>query len=183
MNWEAIQAGAELVAAMGVVVSLVYLARQVRDNTSSVRTAANQDLMTSFNAVMAFPSASEHGARLYRTAVSGSWEELTTDEVAASRIVMVQITRVFEQAYLQYRAGFLEEDVWAGWRYQMVLSLGLPGYADAWRANRPMVNPDFARMLDGLREEAPHAVQEYASAWATAGVGVHGLEDSEPDAS
>ncbi len=37
MNWEAIAALAELAAAIGVVVSLVYLALQVRQNTDQVR--------------------------------------------------------------------------------------------------------------------------------------------------
>ena len=41
MDWQAIQAVAELVAAVGVILSLVYLSRQVRQNTHSIRTAAN----------------------------------------------------------------------------------------------------------------------------------------------
>ena len=41
MDWQAIQAVAELVAAVAVILSLVYLSRQVRQNTHSIRTAVN----------------------------------------------------------------------------------------------------------------------------------------------
>ena len=37
MNWDALQAVGELIAAVGVIVSLAYLAAQVRQNTKSIR--------------------------------------------------------------------------------------------------------------------------------------------------
>ncbi len=40
MNWEAIGAGAELLAALGGVVALFYLAIQIRVNTRAVRSAS-----------------------------------------------------------------------------------------------------------------------------------------------
>ena len=40
MNWDAIGAIAERLGAIGVVVSLLYLATQIRQNTKSVRAAA-----------------------------------------------------------------------------------------------------------------------------------------------
>ena len=39
MNWEAIAAVAELLGALGVIASLVYLAGQVRSNASRARQA------------------------------------------------------------------------------------------------------------------------------------------------
>ena len=41
MNWDAIGACAEVVGAIGVVVSLVYLAIQVRSNTSALKAGAS----------------------------------------------------------------------------------------------------------------------------------------------
>ena len=42
MNWEAIGAVAELIGAVGVIGSLVYLAVQIRQNTRSLRASAYQ---------------------------------------------------------------------------------------------------------------------------------------------
>ncbi len=41
MNWEAIGAIAESLGAVGVITTLAYLAQQIRQNTSTVRTSAS----------------------------------------------------------------------------------------------------------------------------------------------
>jgi hypothetical protein len=158
MDWQVVQAVAELVAAGGVILSLVYLSIQVRQNTQSIRTAANQDLMTAFNDVAAIAGHGRHGARLYHALIRGTWEELDPYEEDAASMLLIQNVRVFEQAFLQHRAGFLDDDVWEGWERQMKLSQGLPGVADGWPAVRQFVNADFAMLLDGFAEEEPHAI-------------------------
>ena len=47
MNWDALSAIAELLGAAGVVVTLLYLSRQVRENTASVRRATTRDALQS----------------------------------------------------------------------------------------------------------------------------------------
>ena len=49
MNWDAIGAIAELLGAVGVIASLVYLARQMGQNARATRAAAYQQLVGSLN--------------------------------------------------------------------------------------------------------------------------------------
>ena len=52
MNWEAISAIGQLVGALAVVISLIYLAREVHSNAHATRHAATRsmlDLMIRFN--------------------------------------------------------------------------------------------------------------------------------------
>ena len=170
MNWDAVQAIAELVAALGVILSLIYLSIQIRQNTQSIRTAANQDLLTAFNDVLSFPADSPHGARLYHHVVFGTLADLDPQEQSAARIALMQVARVFEQVFIQNRAGFLDADVWEGWLHQMTIAMGLPGFAQGWPAIRPIVNADFADLMDTLAQRAPGALTEYAEQWAEAGV-------------
>jgi hypothetical protein len=51
MNWEAITAVSELVAAIAVVISLIYIAVQVRSGANAFRTSIRD---TSFHALMGF---------------------------------------------------------------------------------------------------------------------------------
>jgi hypothetical protein len=44
MNWEAIGAIGELFGALAVVLTLIYLATQVRQNTLAMRVAAKQEI-------------------------------------------------------------------------------------------------------------------------------------------
>jgi len=49
MNWDAIAAVGELLGASAVLVTLIYLAVQIRQNTSAVATATYESTMTGFN--------------------------------------------------------------------------------------------------------------------------------------
>ena len=49
MNWEALGAIGEIVGGIAVVLTLGYLALQIRQNTRSIRTAASQEVVRSAN--------------------------------------------------------------------------------------------------------------------------------------
>ena len=49
MNWDAIGAVGELLGAAAVLFTLIYLAVQIRQNTSAVATATYESTMTGFN--------------------------------------------------------------------------------------------------------------------------------------
>jgi hypothetical protein len=44
MNWDALGSMAELLGAVGVIISLVYLASQVKTNTTTIRASAAKDV-------------------------------------------------------------------------------------------------------------------------------------------
>lgn len=165
MNWEALQGIAELVGALGVIISLIYLAAQVRQNTKSIRTASNQDLLTSFNGMLEFAKSSEYGAKIFDAYARQGLENLSQQEIAGVRVASVQILRVFEQAYLQRRAGLLDEDVWQGWEYNMKIVMGLPGVVVGWRSLRPILHPGFAELMESFAETSKGAAVDYLSGW------------------
>ena len=82
---------------------------------------------------------------------------------------MIQIWRLYEYAYLQYKAGTIADDVWEGWLYQIRMSAGLPGPALAWPAIRPMVHRAFSEWVDEMREISGRTATEYADRWSAAG--------------
>lgn len=49
MNWEAIGAVGELVGATAVLITFIYLAVQIRQNTAAVATSTYESVMTGFN--------------------------------------------------------------------------------------------------------------------------------------
>jgi len=49
MNWEAISAIGELVGAAVVLITLIYLAVQIKQNTAAVATSTYESVMTGFN--------------------------------------------------------------------------------------------------------------------------------------
>jgi hypothetical protein len=49
LNWEAISAIGQIVGAIAVVISLIYLAREIRSNAHATRRAAMRSLLEAFN--------------------------------------------------------------------------------------------------------------------------------------
>ena len=49
MNWDAIEAVGEILGALAVLVTMFYLAVQIKQNTSAVATATYENTMTGFN--------------------------------------------------------------------------------------------------------------------------------------
>jgi hypothetical protein len=49
VNWDAVAAMGEIPGALAVLVALIYLAVQIKQNTSAVATATYESTMTGFN--------------------------------------------------------------------------------------------------------------------------------------
>ncbi len=111
MNWEAITAVSELVAAIAVVISLIYIAVQVRSGASAFRTSIRD---TSFHALMEFNyalSADESLAWIFQQGVN-DWDSLEDRERIRALQMIYTFFKMFENMYLQYLNGLVEEEMW-----------------------------------------------------------------------
>jgi len=82
MNWNAIGAIGEIVGALAVFVTLVYLAKQLRENTASSKVATSWSMMSTFNVTHSQVFASRELAELSIKMFSGD----ALDSVEAARV-------------------------------------------------------------------------------------------------
>lgn len=183
MNWQALQALGDLTGAVGVIVSLLYVAAQIRQNTKTMQSAANQDLLTSFRGISEYSTLSPFGARLWYATLRGDWDSMTAEEQAAGRNFMIAGFRVWDHAYMQHKAGLLGDDAWNGWAYQIRLTSALKGFRDVWPNLRPMLSPPFARWVDDLGDDATQVRAEYARRLTEAGLDASMVTDEAPPVS
>lgn len=160
MNWAAIQAVAETIGALGVIGSLVYLATEVRRNTRALQAAANQDLVTSYNQLLEF-AKTRYGAGIYHAVFTGPPPDWTTAEYTAERTLLDQALRVFEQAYLQKRAGLLQDEVWQGWEETIKLAANVPAALRHWPQFRAQLSPHFVSFIESCQATHADAAAEF----------------------
>ena len=177
MEWEAIQALAEIVAAIGVIVSLVYLAGQVRQNTRSNAAATNQALLANYMALVSHSWQSPSGAHLYANTMGGTWEALSTEDQAAGRQMWLGAMRLFDHAYQQHQAGLIAGEAWTAWKKQMLLSVATPGFRSTWPGIRLLMTPSFAEWIDTLGEDASQLAIAYRDGMEAGGMDVLTLGD------
>ena len=154
MNWSAIGAVAELLAAIGVIASLVYLAGQVRSSGKQARQAAIQSVVNQMNTVWTSVSATREHARIWVEGSKGM--DGLDDEVDQVRFsaFMLSIMRPYEEIFYCRRDGVVDDWTWEAIKEQCHALMGSPGFADWWELRRAWFSRDFQahiqEVLDGL---------------------------------
>lgn len=111
MNWEAISAAAEVIGAGAVVITLVYLAIQTRDNVRIERARAVWDAQISFVEVNDMLADGGTVSQLVFESLSDPDGLSQKDRYLVHRFARAWFQRM-EAQHALYRAGILEPEVW-----------------------------------------------------------------------
>lgn len=161
MNWEAIGAIGEIVGAIGVIVTLGYLAVQIRQNTASVRASTLQDMSEASASWHDFLASNADVARIYFAGVS-DLEALTPEERLRFQFIMMAFLRRVENFRRQDNQSRVSPEDWAGLRRSCLSVMSQRGSRSWWAENSQRFNPDFAEWIS--RELEKRAVQRGAAA-------------------
>ena len=149
MNWEAIGAVGEVLGAIGVIVTLGYLAVQIRQNTRTTRTATAQAIQTAMNQAFAPITQDLASARVYRLGLSEP-SKLDEDERVQFLMTMYSAFAQFENIFYQHQEGTLDSAIFSRHCGAMEFHLQAPGGAKWWESNRGSFSEDFGRFLDSI---------------------------------
>lgn len=149
MNWSAIGALSDLVGALAVVVSLVYLAVQVRQNTRALRAETAREVVASIRAVNTTVASDPELFRIFSTMTENP-DQLSAEERGRATHLIFNHFRAIEDAFQQYMKGNLDEDIWAGWDRTFYDYINSPGWRGYWERRRDLFSSAFVRYVDGL---------------------------------
>ena len=105
----------EFVGALGVVISLIYLARQMSQNTTSVR-AASFNAMTENSIRLLEPSFRDGDFAEFLHRAQRDPSSLSPNEMVRWDAYMTAVYRHFGNLVYQYRVGVLDEQMWQSYR-------------------------------------------------------------------
>jgi hypothetical protein len=109
-DWASI---AEIISGIAVVVTLIVLIVEVRDNTEILRVSAYNDNLDSLNEFGALVSRDADSARIWQSLVSEETDNL--DEIDRRRLTdwLFILFRNYEKAYFSEQSGLIGEEEWA----------------------------------------------------------------------
>ena len=119
----------EFVGAIGVVISLVYLARQMQHNTTSVR-AASFNSMTENSIRLLEHALRDAGFADFLHRAQQDPSTLSPGDVVRWDAYMTAVYRHFGNLVYQYRVGALDRQMWQSYRDTLKMHLRTP----SWRA-------------------------------------------------
>jgi hypothetical protein len=137
----------EFISSIGVIVSLVYLAVQIRKNTDTERTSTYQSVVSDFGSLNRTMSSNADLSYLFVKAME-NFGDLDSNEKARVSQLFFATFHYFENMYYQYRKGYLEEDVWRGWKRLMLTYYASPGFQTWWLIRRDVFSESFGDFLE-----------------------------------
>ena len=158
MDWNAISAVGQLIGAVGVVLSLIYLAIQVRQNTNALRLANSHNLSEAALHFATTLGSEPHRAHVFLRGLAG--DDLIESEVAQFTYLFHAWIRITENGHFQYINGTLDEELWAGWTETARSVFGSPGGRRMWPTVKPRLRVSFCEFVE--REVLPVATPERA---------------------
>jgi len=133
----------DFISAAAVVVSLVYLAVQVRQNTRMMRVSTHHALNTAWNTLNVAYGADPAVSSLLDQG-SKDYSQLNRNERMRYGMLMNAIFGVHSDMFRQVRERLVSEEEWASHTHVIAMTLALPG-AQAWWERSAKIYPEAFR--------------------------------------
>jgi hypothetical protein len=136
----------EFIASLGVLITLIYLAIQMRQNTKAVRLntahSITEELQNTFGLIASDESLSEVFIKAAQN------EELSGINRLRFYTLMSNLVRVYENAYLQNREQAATADHWDGLTRMMIDVTKMPAFPVYWEDRKHWFADDFRLHMD-----------------------------------
>jgi len=150
MTLETVNVWAQLIASIGVIASLFYLAAQVRQNTRSSRAVVVDSLARSMHDLAI--QMSQNDQLLMTASMLKDWSSASEMERARYASFMLGYFKLFENGWFQMRQGTLEAEQWEGYDAFLRSVWTVPTVKTWWSMRRMFFAPGFRNYVENLKE-------------------------------
>ena len=148
MNWEAAGAVGEIIGAIAVVATLIFLAIQLRHSTQATQNNAWQDI-TRILSDLNVTEVTDPDLSSFIQLAERESSELTEDQYW--KIARIAATRIaaFESAFLASSKGTIGTYYWDALLPYALQTMRKPGYVKFWgKSKHDVYHPEFVNFID-----------------------------------
>ncbi len=140
---------ASLVSAVALVVSVIYVSIQIRNNTRAVRATAFQQVVDSFAGISLEIAKDRNLVDLY---LRGSQDFASLSDVERTQysLMLLSFLRRAENVFFQTEIHLLQSDHWSGIRDSIKAIVDPPGARECWSVINCHLNPEFRAFIGTL---------------------------------
>ena len=152
MNWEAIGATGEIIGALVVFLTLVYLALQIRQNTHATRAASHHAVTDALNQLNLALAENEEVASIW---VSGMNDRSSLTDIQRERYdaLLRAYMHACDTMYYQAQVGAGDNGLWKAEERYLAVILASPGGKDWFEENSFSISPGFKTALLEIIEQ------------------------------
>ncbi len=136
----------EFIGSIAVLVTLVYLAVQTRQTVRAAKQQSSSDLLTRRQDLMMLLTNDRNFIEVFSKGCSRQ----KMDSVDAQRFTAfgMNVSAHVQDAYIQFRAGLIDKEVWEAEQAILAVCLSQPGFLDWWEHGQQYVTPEFIRLME-----------------------------------
>ena len=138
---------AEIVAAVAVVASLIYVGKEVQSNTSAVRGAAMQAIATTDADALMTVAADSDLSEIIRLGQQDP-SQLTPADAFRYGLFMRQFWLSFQNIYQQSELGLIDSSVWQSYVSVICGMWSQPGPRDTWSDHIDVLETSFVSVVE-----------------------------------
>ena len=153
MNWDAISAVSETIATIAVVVSLIYLAIQVSQNTETLKRQGLESARERFLSHYDRTTETQVDADIFRKGMN-NFEKMSPAEQGCFHSKMHPLIHSFHHAWDLHRAGLLPDYEFTAMRSHTVSFLMTKGAQQWWAIHKTVPPPEIVNYLDSAVAKA-----------------------------
>jgi hypothetical protein len=154
MTWETAGIVAEIIAAMAVLISLWYVAIQLKQNTELERAELEVQLGVTWAELHDNMIQNANLARAYDLAAE-NWEELSEEDVRTYLWFIAKSFHILEGMYRQYRRGLLTGEVWEPYERYIFGVLQIEAVMGWGQSDGSLTSREFRIHVDNLLRSPP----------------------------
>ena len=151
MNWDAIGAVGEVFGAVAVVISLLYLAAQVRTQNRESRLAAAHEMLAGYRET-ATAFQNPETARVFAKA-NADFESLTDQETLQLLGMVLPVLRLWEEAFHQNLDGRLDGMMWVNFTKVFEDTLGSTAAEKVWKLRENGFSDPFRKYVNAVESK------------------------------
>ncbi len=155
MNWDAIGAVGEILGALGVLVSLLYLATQIRDNTRNLRAASLQSVLDGTRDRFFLPLATSGETSEILARGLNALDNL--DEAGRRRFFFLMFEQLFQMQQVMelHERGLIPKADYDAWLYYTASMVTTPGGTSIWPYIEATLTPSTVDLINNYLERNP----------------------------
>lgn len=154
MNWEMLSAIGQVVAAVGVIPSLIYLAVQVREQNKERRRAGINILTAQWSELVKSAQESREFATLFLRGVR-SFHDLDAPDKLRFTAFFTRFTRNCEGMFIYHRDGALEKELWEEVERTISDYFAYPGVREWWPTRKHWLTDEFRTVMEAIIAKNP----------------------------
>ena len=154
MTWETAGVIAEIVAAISVLVTLWYLAIQLKQNTELERAELEVQLGLTWADLHDNMIQNPSLARAYDLAAE-NWNEMSDEDVRAYLWFVAKSFHILEGMFRQQQRGLLSNDVWAPYERYISGVMQIEAVLGWWQSDGSLTSSEFQTHVDNLLRNPP----------------------------